>query len=261
MPTVKIEGRTVFFERRGKGPPLLLVHGFPLDHGSWDVLAGELEHFFDLIIPDLPGFGLSEALAGECTIEKIAVSLAALLADLGFEKTFIAGHSMGGYIALAFAHKYPGQVLGLGLVSSQAAADSPERQAGRLGTAALVAQNGVGSVAGMAEKLSSNPALVPVFEKMIMRQNPEGVKAALKAMAARPDATGYLPGLKSIPVALVHGASDGLITAERAYEIKKEIPHAFLAILPGVGHSPMLEASDKTAQAIKMLLTNSTSLR
>ncbi len=110
----------------------MLIHGFPLDHTSWNEVATLLENDFDLILPDLRGFGQSTTVETPYTMSDMADDLAGLLDHLGIEKVALAGHSMGGYVALAFAKKYPQRVSGLGLVASQAAADSPERKAATL---------------------------------------------------------------------------------------------------------------------------------
>ena len=252
MEKLQINGTSLAYERRGTGPALLLVHGFPLDHSTWEALADQLMSDFDLIMPDLRGFGASEASAAANTLAQIAVDLAALLDALNIRQACIAGHSMGGYACLAFARAYPERLLGLGLIGSQAAADNAERKAGRYATARQVEMEGVKVLAGMAEKLSANPDLTPFFREVILRQNAQGMIAALQAMAERPDASGALSAFK-FPVVLVHGLADALIPPERAREIKMLLPQAMLTELPGVGHTAALEAPFETARALRAL--------
>ncbi|MEI7846921.1 MAG: alpha/beta hydrolase [Chloroflexota bacterium] len=253
MKNVRKNNLTLSYERRGTGKPLLLIHGFPLDHGVWEAVAGCLETDFDLIMPDLPGFGLSDVPAGGCTIDQMAYMMGSLLDDLGINKIFIVGHSMGGYVAFAFAHIFPSRVLGLGLLASQAAPDTDERKVARAVTAGQVSENGVSAVAGMSRQLTSDSKFIPFFEKMILSQRPEGVIGALEAMAQRPDALKFISEF-IFPVILVHGLADILIPLERASEIQKLLPTAKLIKLPGIGHSPMLEAPAETALALKMFL-------
>jgi pimeloyl-ACP methyl ester carboxylesterase len=197
MQKVTVNGISLAYERRGTGAPLLLVHGFPLDHTEWEPLLPHLEDDFDIILPDLRGFGQSDAPDGAYTVEQMAADLAALLDELKIQRTYIVGHSMGGYVALAFIRSYPERVLGLGMVGSQAAADSPENKAKRYATVSEVAVNGVSAVAGMSEKLSANPTHVGFFREMILRQRPSGVIGALKAMAERPDSNELFRPLNS----------------------------------------------------------------
>ena len=193
MNIVAVNGINLAYTRRGKGTPLVLIHGFPLDHTSWDEVASLLENEFDVITPDLRGFGQSTTVETPYTISDMADDLAGLLDHLGIEKVALAGHSMGGYVALAFAKKYPQRVSGLGLVSSQAVADSPEGKDRRYQTAADVAQKGVGVVAdAMTPKLSAVARVQTFVRAVIEKQSQAAVIGALKAMAEREDLSSYL---------------------------------------------------------------------
>jgi len=254
MKIVQINEVSLAYERRGTGLPMLLVHGFPLDHTTWDALAACLDEDFDLILPDLRGFGQSNAPASATTVEQMAADLAGLLDVLNIQQVYIVGHSMGGYVTLAFAKAYPERVLGIGLIGSQAAPDNAERKAGRYATARQVDENGVSAVAGMADKLSNNPRLAPFFKEIILRQRTTGLISALFAMAERPDVAQVLKFYKK-PIVLVHGLADALIPNERSREIKTMLPQAMLTELPDVGHSPAVEAPSETAKALRYLLS------
>jgi pimeloyl-ACP methyl ester carboxylesterase len=179
--------------------------------------------------------------------------VARLVDHLGFEKAALAGHSMGGYVALAFAKKHPDRVRGLGLVSSQVLADPPERKQGRYDTADQVAAKGIGVVVeAMTSKLTPDERVRAFAQSVMEQQRPNGIIGALKAMAEREDLSTLLPDVK-YPVVLVHGDADALIPIERAREVKNAIPRAHLVELKGVGHLPMLEASDETAKALRHL--------
>ena len=142
---------------------------------------------------------------------------------------------------------------GLGLVSSQAAADPADRKQGRYKTAEEVAATGVGSVAeGMSPKLSAEPSLQERARSLIQSQAPAGLVGALKAMAERPDSTEFLKEFR-LPLVLVHGDADALIPVERAREIAAAAHQARLFELKGVGHLPMMEAPEQTAAALKHL--------
>ena len=107
MEKVNVNGIQIAYKRHGSGMPLVLLHGYPLDHTIWDEVIPLLENDFDLILPDLRGFGQSDQVESQYTIADMAADIAALLDELGIEKTYIAGHSMGGYVALAFVRNYP----------------------------------------------------------------------------------------------------------------------------------------------------------
>ena len=254
MIIANANGLEIAYERRGQGVPLVLLHGYPLDHSIWHEVAGMLGSSFDVVLPDLRGFGQSSAPEQEYGMADLAADIVGLLDHLGMERAALAGHSMGGYVALAFARAYPERLSGLALVSSQAVADTPEGRERRLATARQVAEQGVGIVAdSMAEKLSPHLRVQSLCAATIRRQRPAGIIGALKAMAGREDATPNLP-LFSIPVSILHGDADALIPVERAREVKAAIPHARLTVFPQGGHMLMLENPQATAEALSFLM-------
>jgi 3-oxoadipate enol-lactonase len=186
-------------------------------------------------------------------MEDIASDFAALLDHLGIRKAALAGHSMGGYIALAFARLYPERVVGLALVASQALADAPDNKKGRYKTAADVAEKGVDLVAeAMPSKLSANVRVQGIVRELIRKQNRDGVIGVLMAMAERENSLALFPSFK-FPVVLIHGSVDALLPIDRAYEVKKVMPSAHLVELPAAGHMPMLEEPERTAKALRLL--------
>jgi len=253
MERVNVNGIQLAYERRGRGAPLVLLHGFPLDHHLWDEVAPLLENTFDIILPDLRGFGNSTMLDVPHNIDDYAIDIASLLDHLNIQKAAIVGHSMGGYVALAFARMYPERVSGLGLVSSQVLADPAERKEGRYKSAADVAANGIGSVVeAMTPKFTTDEKLQSYARASMERQRPSAYINALKAMAERADSTSLLSSF-NFPVVIVHGDADSLIPIDRAREVKAALPQAHLVEIPGAGHMPMMEANEKTAEALKHL--------
>jgi len=251
---VNVNGVQIAYARKGSGKPLVLVHGYPLDHTIWDEVLPLLKHDFDLILPDLRGFGQSEVVESQYKLKDMAADIAGLLDKLGIENTAIAGHSMGGYVALAFVRSYPERVLGLGLVASQAPADSPNRKQGRYDTAAEIIKTGAEPVAeAMSAKLAPDERVQAYVRGLIATQHPAGLAGALKAMAERDDSTSILSGFK-FPIVLIHGEADELIPVQRAHEIKEAIPQATLRELSSVGHMPMMENPQATASALKNLV-------
>jgi len=254
MLRANVNGIEVAYERRGGGAPLVLIHGYPLDHTIWDPVATLLENDFDLILPDLRGFGQSGAIRTKYLLTDMAADLAALLDLLKIKTAVIAGHSMGGYVALAFARCYPSRLRGLGLVASQAVADPPEKKAGRYQMADRVEADGVGEVAeSMPPLLTAGAGLQAALKQLILRQPPEGVAGALRAMADRPDSTDILPTF-DFQVAIIHGLADKIIPSERAREVRAAVKIGHLVEIKGIGHMPMMEAPQVTAETLKILL-------
>ena len=253
MKKIKINDIELAYARRGKGTPLVLLHGFPLDHHLWDDVSSLLEDTFDLILPDLRGFGESTTLDAPYTMDDYASDIAGLLDQLGIQRAAVAGHSMGGYVALAFAKLYPERVSGLALISSQVLADPPDRKEGRYKSAADVAEKGIGGVVeAMTSKFTSDPRLQAVARALMEKQQPAAYIGALKAMAERRDSTSLLSTFK-FPVVIVHGETDALIPVERAREVKAAVPDSHYVELKDTGHVPMLEAAKETAKALHRL--------
>lgn len=253
MESINVNGIRLAYERRGTGSPLVLLHGYPLDHHLWDEVAPLLVDTFDLIVPDLRGFGGSSTVDSFYAMEDLAADIAALLDHLEIQKTAIVGHSMGGYVALAFARLFPTRVTGLGLISSQVLADPQDRKDGRYKSAAEVADKGIASVVEtMTPKFTSNPALQQFARASMEQQQPAAFIGALKAMAERVDSTPLLSSI-NYPVVIVHGDADALIPADRAREVKAALPNAHLVEIKDAGHMPMMEFPEQTAEALKKL--------
>jgi pimeloyl-ACP methyl ester carboxylesterase len=253
MQKININNIELAYIRQGKGMPLVLLHGYPLDHHLWDEVIPLLKDTFDIIVPDLRGFGESTTVNIPYTMDDFASDIAGLLDQRGVKKTAIAGHSMGGYIALAFARLYPERVSGLGLVSTQVLADPPDRKEGRYKSAADVAEKGIdGVVETMTTKFTPNERLQEFARKSMQAQQPSAYIGALKAMAERKDSTPLLAEMRH-PVVIIHGDADALIPIERAREVKAALPEAHLVEIAGAGHMPMMEDGKKTAEALKLL--------
>ncbi len=254
MEKLNIDGIHIAFERRGKGAPLVLIHGYPLDHSIWDEVASSLEGEFDLIVPDLRGFGESDVMEADDSIIDYATDIAGLLTRLKIKKAYLVGHSMGGYVALAFAREFPDRLSGLGMVSTQTLADTPERRQSRLATANQVLKEGIGIVAeSMTLKISAEKRIQDLVNALILRQRPLGIFSALNAMAERSDSTELFATFK-FPAVIVHGDSDALIPAERGREMKAALPSAHYVELPGAGHLPMMEAPQAVADALRFFV-------
>ena len=254
MKKVSLNGIELAFERRGRGVPLVLIHGYPLDHTIWYPVIPLLQDDFDIILPDLRGFGESSSPGASSLMVDMSEDIAALLDSLKIKKAAIVGHSMGGYVTLAFARGFAGRMLGLGLVASQALADAPEKKIARYQEAEHVLSHGVGDVAAdMSSKLTDNPDLQAQLKDLIMRQNPQGLAGALHAMAERQDSMQLLQDLNA-PVVLVHGLVDKLIPVDRARTIKKVVKQGNLTEIEGVGHMPMMDAPRETAEALRILI-------
>src|SRR4030095_13850233 len=147
----------------------------------------------------------------------------------------------------------PDRLTGLGMVGSQALADTPERKEGRYKTAQDVAEKGIqGVVDTMTTKLSPHAEVQKWARESMSKQQPAAYIGALKALAERYDSSALLSTF-NFPVVIIHGDADELVPIERAREMKNAIPHAQLVELKGAGHLPMLEEPEETAKSLTRL--------
>src|SRR6185436_1276003 len=103
------------------GTLLVLLHGYPFDHTMWDRVTARLT--CDVFAPDLPGFGDTPSFKGEPSLDHMATEIGRMLDQRNVSRAIVAGFSMGGYVTLAFAARYPQRLAGLGLINSQALPD------------------------------------------------------------------------------------------------------------------------------------------
>ncbi len=244
------------FDAFGKteNPCVVLLHGWPLDRTIWaEVGLAVAGQGYRVLAPDLPSFGDSSPVpAGRETVEEAADQVAEFLKGSGPRSAAVAGHSFGGYVALALAERHADLVAGLGLVASRTSADSEVARKGRLETIEKVRASGAQALLpDLPKRLLAPNAPAGLVEKahaLVERARPEGIVLGLAAMAARPDRSHILRDFPG-PVLVVHGDADQLIPVEQASPVPR--PDADVReILPGVGHLPPWEAPEATARAV-----------
>jgi 3-oxoadipate enol-lactonase len=244
------------YEEHGSGVPLMLVHGFPLNRSIWRPLIPLLESKFRLVLPDLRGFGGSPVTEDVYSMRLLAEDLRALLDTLKIKKVVLAGHSMGGYVSLAFAQAYPHRLAGLALIASQAAADTPEVRASREKTIEETRRRGLKPLAAsISTRLTCQPALVQPLRELILKCNPHGVIGALKGMAERPNAQEWLSSI-IVPSVVIAGTEDPIIPLERPRLMNQLLGRSFLVEVANAAHMPMMEQPAVVADAILQLVSS-----
>ena len=245
----------LFYKEFGKGKPIIFIHGYPLDHTIWLPLIPEFQKHARLILPDLRGHGQSPAPAGVYSMELLAADILALMNKLGLEKAVIAGHSVGGYIALHFARDYPERLAGLALVASHCFSDPSERKQDRLDTAEKVERTGKTDFIGksMLPNLTPDIALQEKLGLIVEKAKPTGVAGILRGMSQRSDTCDVLSNL-DIPAVIIAGELDKHLPIEKAHQMAEMMKKPWLEIIPGAGHMPMMEAPQKVSQILLSLL-------
>jgi 3-oxoadipate enol-lactonase len=255
MTFVMIDGGKIAYTDAGAGSPILLVHGFPLDSRVWDAVIPKLTGRHRVVAADLPGFGQSQLGKG-FTIESLADTLAKLADELKLGKFLLAGLSMGGYVALAFADRYPAKLAGLALVDSKAAADNDEQKRGRQRMIDLVRASGskaiaddmLGKMTG-EETIRTQPAVVRELRAIMEACPPKTIETALAAMRDRKDYVGLLSKLP-MPLAVMVGEGDVITPPAQAEQIAAAVPGAILTKIPAAGHMSPLEQPTAVADAL-----------
>jgi pimeloyl-ACP methyl ester carboxylesterase len=247
----------------GSGIPVVLLHGFGETNSVWENQTAYLNSDCRLIIPDLPGSGESElpGLAGKnLEIGMLAEGVFSILNNENINQCIVLGHSMGGYVTLAFAEKYPEKLKAFGLVHSTAFADSDAKKQDRAKGVEAIGLNG--SHAFLKNML---PAL---FADQFKKRNPAVIdqlieegryfrKTSLQqyyyAMMERPDTTGVLKNNK-LPVLFVIGMEDHAAPLNDLLKQVRLPEIAYIHIIPGVAHMSMLEAPEKLNGILKSFI-------
>lgn len=234
-------------------PTLVLLHGFCEDAGVWDDILPQLICAYQIIIPDLPGFGESEVQQSQ-TMESMAAAVKYIIEEAAVDRPVMIGHSMGGYITLAFVSKYKNILGGFGLFHSTALPDSEEKKENRLKTIDFIRTHGSGPFAAVLVPTLFAPKAAPqVVEKALQRGSlcaPEGLCAAAMAMRARPDYS-FVLRETNLPVLIIAGQYDaGIPVSVSARQASYPGTSSFY-ILASSGHCGMVEEPEPSAQIIK----------
>jgi pimeloyl-ACP methyl ester carboxylesterase len=243
--------------------PLVLLHAFPLDGRMWMPQAEALANTRQVIVPDMRGFGAGYAHLGglrEIPIDLAADDLAQSLDERGIGKAVVAGISRGAYVAMAFARRHAGRLAGLILLDSRATpADENERQHWGQ-TVERLETEGIGFLPEVMQNrllgptaLAGRPELAVRVREIISSQKADGVAAAARGMATRPDAR---PGLSQIrvPVLAMAGTEDAAFASTKA--MADGIPGARFIEIPATGHLTNLERPELVTLAIRRFLEN-----
>lgn len=257
----------IFYRTVGKGKPVLLIHGFAEDGEVWKNQIEFLKQHCYLIIPDLPGSGKSEMI-NDMSIEGMSEMIKALLE---FELKFplilsraegqgaegvLIGHSMGGYISLAIAEKYPQMLSSIALVHSSAFADSEEKKANRLKSVEFIKKNGAFEFlkAVITDLFSetyaaSNPEIIDTQIEKSKAFADEAIIAYYQAMINRPDRTAVLKNFGK-PIMFIIGQHDKAVPFEQSMQQCYEPDLSHIHILRNTAHMGMFEEADKVNKAI-----------
>lgn len=252
--------KPIIYTDKGAGPAIVFVHGFCESKDIWISFADRLSSHYRVICLDLPGFGESLLDRDSVSMEWFADEVQQLLKLLNISSFTFVGHSLGGYVGLAYAEKYAQHLNGLCLFHSTAYADSEERKINRDKTIGFIHKYGA--------DLFTQAFIEPLFLlknravlkeeiavlKLIAKQSSEkGIIATTVAMRDRIDRTHVLAALK-MPVLIIGGKNDATIPIAKLEALSQLSPTIRLAAIEDCGHMGMYEQKEKTFETLNDFL-------
>lgn len=257
---ISIDQAIIHYAVTGNGKPVILLHGFGENSDVWNLQVDFLKDSYQLIIPELPGSGQS-AMIDDMSMEGMAEVIKQILDKERIEKCTLIGHSMGGYITLAFVEKYPGLLNGFGLFHSSAYADSEEKKATRKKGIAFIREHGAFEFLKTAtpnlfsaRTKEERPGLIDQQIAGLSNFLSPSLVSYYQVMMQRPDRTNILK-TSAVPVLFIMGKDDNAIPIKDVLEQCHLPGKSYIHVLNSSGHMGMLEEADKSNRALVQFLS------
>lgn len=251
--TLSFKSTHIHYTDQGKGQAVVFLHGFLEDARMWQPLKRYLPKTYRLICIDLFGHGSSGGIGYIYRMEEMAKALEAVLKELKLRKVHLVGHSMGGYVALAFAERNPDHLRSLALVHSTARADWPEKQRDRDRAVAVVKRDCRGFIQHAVPMLFSEKArrnnhkAIARLTTHAISMEAGAVAATLEGMKIREDREAILHFVP-YPILILAGINDTVI---RAHDLEEQMQADFVTgVWFSTSHMAPWEMPKDTAQAL-----------
>jgi 3-oxoadipate enol-lactonase len=263
MTSIRIDDIQMAYTDTGVGRPVVLIHGYPFNRSLWNEQVEALSNSYRVIVPDLRGFGETDASTGTATMNRMAQDVGQLLDHLQISQAVIGGLSMGGYVALAFYKQFPSRVRAFVLADTRAQADTEEAKQTRAQQAEKALSEGMAGIADTMlpklltpETVSKRPEVVKRVRDMMLKTKPEGAAAALLGMAEREDQTELLSRITS-PTLILVGAEDAITPVADSEKMRDCIAGSRLVVIENAGHVSNLERTEQFNEALLKFLRES----
>jgi pimeloyl-ACP methyl ester carboxylesterase len=249
----------VTFSDTGRGSVVVLLHGFLGSHEIWQQTIENLSTSYRVIAIDLPGHGNTPSIGYAHSMDMMARCVKKVMDSLRLKKYVLVGHSMGGYVALAFADLYPDSLKGLCLFHSTAYPDSEEKKADRLRAIMLVRNSKTIYTRDTIRNLFAQKNIkylkkeISFASGIARRTGRQGIIAALHGMRDRPGRDIIL-GLVTYPIMMVIGELDNIVPKEQLLEQAQMIKNKTVLYLEHDGHFGFLESPRESARALRRFL-------
>ena len=259
LKTTTFKNGKVTFSDTGKGRVVVLLHGFLGSHQIWEQTNSQLSKIYRVIAIDLPGHGNTDCFGYVHTMELIAKCVKAVMDSLRLKRYVIVGHSMGGYVGLAYADLFPENLKGLCLFHSSAYADSEEKKRDRTRSIKVVKANHKIYTTEVIKNLFATKNSkrlkkeIAFAQKIASKVSKQSIVAALEGMKDRPNRDVVL-GMVHYPVMMVIGELDNVLPKDQLLEQSQLIKNKHILYLEHDGHMGFLENPTTTIKALKKFL-------
>lgn len=256
MQTLRSGDALLSYEVRGEGPPVVLLHPFPLNHEFWKGAAEQLSARYRLILPDLRAHGDSELGEGPVTMQKLSADLERVLGEERTGRASFVGVSIGGYLLFEFWRRHRDRVAALVFANTKAGGETLESRATRWQAADRVMREGTAwFIDDMSSKLVSAPTrnnrpdIVEMARNMMRKMSPQDITEVQHGMADRPDSVSTLRDI-NVPTLLITGEEDTVPLAEIEL-MRHRIPGSELRIISKAGHYAALEKPEEFGRLLR----------
>jgi abhydrolase domain-containing protein 6 len=254
--SVQVGDHRIVYSEGGKGETVLLLHGFGASADNWNRFAGRLGKKYHVIAPDLPGWGQSTRLEAESYgYAKQVERLHQFITQLGLARFHVVGHSMGGFLATAYAARYPGQVVTVGLLAPHGIKEpqpSELAQSVAAGDNWLVARSPQEFDRLLNKIFAKRPYVPkPVFKLLAahaIRNSAKSAKVFAEMQMNDPPLVERLAQVKA-PALIIWGDQDRVLDISCAEVFHQGIQGSELLVLTGTGHMPLVESARECATA------------
>jgi pimeloyl-ACP methyl ester carboxylesterase len=247
----------MYYKTSGKGKAIVLLHGFIEEGNMWNEIAKSLSKKYQVIVPDLEGFGNTPFTGKQLSMEKYAKDVFEMLQKEKIKRCIMLGHSMGGYVTLHFAEKYPELLSGFGLVNSHCFEDAPEKKLNRKKGNEFIAKHGSHIFVKELYNTIFHDAFKKKGQKLIdglieqaSNYTPEALIAANTAMMKRKGKEEVLKNAQ-VPVLLIGGKQDPAAPLDLFLKQASMPPVTDFHLFDKTKHMSLFEKKKETLSAIE----------
>ena len=248
---IRYKNQPIRYKTEGLGHTIILLHGFLESLDIWDAFSKQLSVHFNVLSIDLPGHGKTGSFGDAHSMTLMAECVNAVLNHLRVEQCIVAGHSMGGYVAVYLAEMHPERVNGFGFFHSHADADTPEAKNNRDRTIAILNKNYISWVNQFIPDLfapCNKEKFVPEIKQLQMiagKMNAQQIIAAQIGMRDRESKLAFLTSTDK-PVFFIIGKDDSKMVVSKVLEQTLLPRHCVVLLLSDVGHMGFIEDKEST---------------